>query len=303
MSEGSDQERDSGDDNTQSDSEKGSDYEHKTDENEMGSKSDQEKNEEEIEDDKEEENHEFVKTPSNDIDYEDDTNIKDKTEGDEDEGMDYTTNQFDDDVNVRLNESVTTDEGFIQKEGIDAEMTNIQQGNENPEITLNQVIEDAHVTLSTVPQKTKVPVTSSFHSPDLASKFLNFSYIPHTDAEIISPMDVHVHHEVPSNKAPTLLTVYVSVITESSPPVTALEKEVVELKKNDPLNTQVTALVDEHLYSRLGAAKDEFISYLSASMTARITEQAKIQLPQILPKEVSNFAPPMIKSIVTESLE
>ncbi|GJW17241.1 hypothetical protein Tco_0024677 [Tanacetum coccineum] len=228
-------------------------------------------------------------------------------------------------------------------------MINVQQGNENLEIS--QVIEDAHVILSTVPQKTEVPVTSSSHSSDLASKFLNFSDILHTDVEIISPMDVHVHHEVPSNRTPTLLTVPVLVIIESSPifttviplslpsftpppqqstltpppttkvtnppftlpnfasvfqfdnKVTTLEKEVAELKRNDPLNTQVTSLVDEHLDSRLGATRDEFMSYLSASITARITKQVKSQLPQILPKEVSNFASMVIKSIVTESLE
>ncbi|GJU12069.1 hypothetical protein Tco_1134465 [Tanacetum coccineum] len=77
--------------------------------------------------------------------------------------------------------------------------------------------EDAQVTLSTVLQKTKVPVTSSSHSSKLASKFLNFLDIPHTYAEIISLMDVHVHHEVPSQQTPTLLTVHVSVIIDSSP--------------------------------------------------------------------------------------
>nr|GEX57639.1 HXXXD-type acyl-transferase family protein [Tanacetum cinerariifolium] len=117
-SEGSDQERDSGDDNTLSDSEKGSDFEHETDENESCFESDQEENEEEIEDDEEEEEGEFVKTPSNDSDDEDETKIKDKAEGDEDKGMDYTTNQFNDDVDLRINEPVTTDEGFIQKGGI-----------------------------------------------------------------------------------------------------------------------------------------------------------------------------------------
>ncbi|GJS04751.1 hypothetical protein Tco_0321259 [Tanacetum coccineum] len=297
---GSDQERDSGDDNTQSDSENGSDFEHETDENESGSESDQEENEEEIEDDEEEEKDEFIKTSSNDTDDEDETKIKDKVE-------------------------VDTDKGFIQKQGTDAEMINVQQGNENPKIS--QVIEDAHVTLFTVPQKTEVPVTSSSHSSNLASKFLNFLDIPHTDAEIVSPMDVLVHHEVPSNQTPTLFTVPVSVITESSPiyttvipqslpsfappppqstptppptteatnppselpnfaavfqfnnRVTSLEKEVAELKKNDPLNTQVTALVDEHLDSRLGATKDEFMSYLSKSITARIVEQVMNQLP------------------------
>ncbi|GJS07298.1 hypothetical protein Tco_0364094 [Tanacetum coccineum] len=85
--------------------------------------------------------------------------------------------------------------------------------------------------------------------------------------------------------------------------VSALEKDVAELKKNDPFNTQVTALVDEHLDSRLGATRDEFMSYLSASIITRITKQVNIQLPQILPKEVSNFAPPVIKSMVTESLK
>ncbi|GKB39990.1 hypothetical protein Tco_0884932 [Tanacetum coccineum] len=58
--------------------------------------------------------------------------------------------------------------------------------------------------------------------------------------------------------------------------VSALEKEVSELRMDDPLNTQVTALVDEHLESRLGATKDEFMNYLLASITARITEQVKI---------------------------
>ncbi|GJS28302.1 hypothetical protein Tco_0488922 [Tanacetum coccineum] len=64
----------------------------------------------------------------------------------------------------------------------EAKITNKAKGNENLEITLNQVVEDAHVTLSSVPQKTEVPVVSSSYSSDLASKFLNFSDIPHIDA-------------------------------------------------------------------------------------------------------------------------
>ncbi|GJW37071.1 hypothetical protein Tco_0059991 [Tanacetum coccineum] len=41
--------------------------------------------------------------------------------------------------------------------------------------------------------------------------------IPQTDAEIVSPLDVHVHHEVPRTQVHTLLTIPVSVIPESSP--------------------------------------------------------------------------------------
>ncbi|GKE26466.1 hypothetical protein Tco_1441850 [Tanacetum coccineum] len=157
----------------------------------MGSESNQEENEEEVKDD-EEENY----SSTND---EDETNVEskveDKAKGDEDKGMDYTTNQFDDDVD---------------------------QGNENLKITLNQVIEDAHVTISIVSKKIEVPVTSSSHSSDLVSKLLKFSDIPHTDAEIVSLMDVYVYHEVPINQTPTLLIVPVSVITESSPIYTTI---------------------------------------------------------------------------------
>ncbi|GKD97203.1 hypothetical protein Tco_1381100, partial [Tanacetum coccineum] len=95
-----------------------------------------------------------------------------------------------------------------------------QQGNENLETTQEQVVEDAHVTISTVTKKTEVPVTSSSRLSYLASKFLNFLDIPHTCAEIVSPLDVHVHHEVPRTQAPTLFTIPIFVITESSPVLT-----------------------------------------------------------------------------------
>ncbi|GJV91262.1 hypothetical protein Tco_1539075, partial [Tanacetum coccineum] len=179
-----------------------------TDDSESGSESDQE------EDEEEEEEEEIVKPPSKDSDNEDETKIADNAEGDEDEEMDYTTSLLYDDVDIRMNEPVDVDKGFVQEGGTDATMTNIQHGNENPEIV--QVIKDAYVTLSTIPQKSEVPVASSSHSSDLAAKFLNFSDIPHTDAKIVSPMDVHVYHEVPSQQIPKFLTVPVSVISDSS---------------------------------------------------------------------------------------
>ncbi|GKD59729.1 hypothetical protein Tco_1297238 [Tanacetum coccineum] len=45
------------------------------------------------------------------------------------------------------------------------------------------------------------------------------------------------------------------------------------------------------------------MNFLSASLTERITEQVKDQLPQILLEEVSNFAPTVIQRMVTKSLE
>ncbi|GJY34564.1 hypothetical protein Tco_0419033 [Tanacetum coccineum] len=300
------------------------------------------KQEVESEDDDQEE--EFVHTPTDD---KDDDNLESESDdvikSDEEKGMDDTTYQFDDDVDARLKEPTQTDKEVVQGEGVDAEMNDAQQGNENLETTQEQVVEDAHVTISTVMKKSEVPVTSSSRSSDLVFKFLDFSDIPHVDAEIVSPLD----HEVPNTEAPTLLTVPVSVIPESSPVFTnipqsshtftptpiqttptppptiettnplsnlpdfasvfrfkdrisALVKEVAELKK-DPLHTQVTSLVDSHLDTRLGETREEFMNFLSESLTTRIKEQVKDQLPQILPKEVSNFAPPVIKKLIKES--
>ncbi|GKE28971.1 hypothetical protein Tco_1444355 [Tanacetum coccineum] len=244
--ENSDQENDSDDDKAQSDSEKGSDSEHETDENESGSESDQDKNEKDIED---EVKNEFVKTPSNDSDDEDETKITDKAEGDEDEEMDYTTSQLYDDVDIRLNEPVDTDKGFIQEE----------------------------VYSTIIPQS-----LPSFTPPPQKS-----TSIPPPTTEATNPQYA----------LPNLTSVF-----QFNNRVTTLEKEVVELKK-DPLKTQVTAIVDEYLDARLGSTRDEFISHLLASITARIIEQVKNQLPQIVPKEVSNFAPTVIQNMVIESLE
>ncbi|GKE66306.1 hypothetical protein Tco_1520467, partial [Tanacetum coccineum] len=306
--------------NEQELSNEGSEQENESDEKESNSEQ-----EEESEDDDQEEE-EFVHTPTND---KDDDNLESKSDdvikSDEEKGMDDTTYQFDDDVDARLKEPTQTDK----------------------ETTQEQVVEDAHVTIYTVTKKIKVPATSSSRSADLASKFLNFSDIPHTDAEIVSPLDVHVHHEVPRTQAPTLLTIPVSVITESShvytkstqssqtitplpilttptPPltietinplsilpnfasvfrfnnkITALEKEVAKLKK-DPLHTQVTTLVDEHLDTRLGETREEFMKFLLVPLTTRIKEQVKDQLPQYLPKEVSNFALPVVGKLIKES--
>nr|GEY55100.1 hypothetical protein [Tanacetum cinerariifolium] len=158
--------------------EKGSDSELETNENELDSESNQEENEEEIGDDEKEEEDKFIRTPLNDSN--DETKMSDKAKGDEDKEMDYTTSQLNDDVDIRLNKPVQADDEMIQKECINAELTNIQQGNENQKIS--QVIKDVHVIVSTVSQKTKVLVTSSSHSFDLASKFLNFLDIPYIDA-------------------------------------------------------------------------------------------------------------------------
>ncbi|GKB35331.1 hypothetical protein Tco_0880273, partial [Tanacetum coccineum] len=313
------------DDSTESESEScGNDEDDSNNEQESSNDESEHKNESEEQESNSEQDEESDDDDQEEEEFDQENESEDdKMKSDEEQGMDDTTDLFDDDVDARLEEPTETATGIVQ------------------------VVEDAYLTISTVPKKTEVPVTSSSRSSDLASKFLNFLDIPQTNAEIVSPLDVHVHHEVSRTQAPTLLTIPVLVIPESSPVftnipqsshtfthtpiqatptppptietinplstlpnfalvfrfndrITTLEKEVAEIKK-DPLHTQVTYLVDEHLDTRLGETREEFMNFLSESLPARIKEQVKDRLPQILPKEVSNFAPPVIEKLIKES--
>nr|GEY03182.1 hypothetical protein [Tanacetum cinerariifolium] len=150
-------EKDSDDDKTQSDNELESNSEHETNESELGSESNHNESEENKEDEtkitdkaKGDEDEETDYTTSqlyNDVDItlnepiypdegfvqeeesnhneseenkEDETKITDKAKGGEDEETDYTTSQLYNDVDIRLNEPVFPDEGFVQEEGTDA---------------------------------------------------------------------------------------------------------------------------------------------------------------------------------------
>nr|GEX01980.1 uncharacterized mitochondrial protein AtMg00810-like [Tanacetum cinerariifolium] len=231
-------------DKTPSDSKKGIDSEQGSDGSKSNSKSDLQEDEEEVKDDDEKED-EFAHTLPN-TDDEEDANLEskndDKIKGDEDRGMDNTTNQFNDDVDARLNEPTQTDEEVVQDKEDDVEMTDAQQEKENLEITQEQVVKDTHVMISTVAKETKVPDASFSHSSNLASKILNFLDIHPNDAEIVSPLDVYLHHEVSRTHTSTFLTVPVLVIPESSP---VLPKEV----------SNFTLLVIEESLNQVNLAK------------------------------------------------
>ncbi|GKE09301.1 hypothetical protein Tco_1412852, partial [Tanacetum coccineum] len=299
----------------------------------------------------EDDNNNEHETSNEGIEQENENEVDDQEEKEFVHTLSHTDDKDDDNLeleNARLKEPTQTDKEVIQGEGVDAEMNDAQQGNENLETTQEQVVDDAHVTISTVMKKTEVLVTSSSCSSDLTSKFLNFSDIPHADAEIVSPLDVHVHHEVPRSQAPSLPTVSVLVITESSPVytniplssqtftppppmatptppptiattnplstlsdfalvfrfndrITALEKEVAKLKK-DPLHTQVTTLVDEHLDTRLGETREEFMNFLLKSLTARIKEQVYSQ-PHSSYEAASTLTEFELKKILIDKIE
>ncbi|GJW55208.1 hypothetical protein Tco_0099293 [Tanacetum coccineum] len=207
-----------------------------------------------------------------------DESSKQENESEEQESDSEQDEEFDDDDQE--------EEEFDQEnESEDDEMkSDEEQGMDD---TTDQFI--SNVTISCVfERRQKFPVTSSSRSSDLASKnSLIFQIFLKTDAEIVSPLDVHVQHVILELKHYySIRPIYVIpesfIVFRFNDRITALEKEVVDLKK-DPLHTQVTSLVDSHLDTRLGEPREEFMNFLSESLTARIKEQVKDQLPQILP--------------------
>ncbi|GJW61071.1 hypothetical protein Tco_0110406 [Tanacetum coccineum] len=134
----------------------------------------------------------------------DDQNNDDKEEYDDEYVRTPSSNESTDDENEQVDEEVY--------DRIDEELY------KDVNTTYNQVKDDAHVTLSVVhdTQKTEVPLQSSFVSSDFATQFLNLDNIPPADNEIISMMNVNVRHEEPSNQTPSLLTIPVTVIPETS---------------------------------------------------------------------------------------
>ncbi|GKA94940.1 hypothetical protein Tco_0816978, partial [Tanacetum coccineum] len=169
------------------------------------------------------------------------------------------------DVNVKLKDIEHGEKG----KG-DAEMTDAGHDNVTQETTYDQFEDDAHVTLTSahVTQKTEGPLQSSSVLSDFTTQFLNLDNVLPADNEIISMMNVKVRHEEPSNQTPSLLTISVMVLKE-------------EVKSE----------------------REKYMEFIEKSVKANVIDQVKIQLPHILPKEVSDFATPVIQSTVTESLE
>nr|GEV96580.1 retrovirus-related Pol polyprotein from transposon TNT 1-94 [Tanacetum cinerariifolium] len=200
----------------------------------------------------------------------------DSEEHESDSEQDTDGNESDSEFNQQDdNDEVKDDDDEVKDDDEDDDNDDDQsEGDKDKEIDSDDVQDEKA-------DKTEVPVTSSSRSSNLASKFLNFSDIPPADTEIVSPLDVHVHHEVPRIHTSTLIAILVS---------------------NDPPHTQAIGLVDDHLDTRMGATREEFMNFLSASLTNRITEQVKNQLPQILP-DVAEMTRKKIKALSLDQTE
>ncbi|GKC71939.1 hypothetical protein Tco_1117822 [Tanacetum coccineum] len=142
----------------------------------------------------------------------------------------------------------------------DAEKTNAGHDDGTQETTYERVKDDEHVILTTVhdTQKTEVPLQSSSISSDFATQFLNLDNPSPADTKINSMINIDVRHEEPSTQTPPLLTI----------PIMKAQGE-----------------------------KKRYIDLVEKSVKDIIKDEVKSKLPQILPKEVSNYATPPDKDL------
>ncbi|GJZ18453.1 hypothetical protein Tco_0554576 [Tanacetum coccineum] len=215
------------------------------------------------------------------------------------------------DVNVRLIDTEHKEQGKEDEDMTDAGRDDTQQ------TKYEQVKDDEHVTLTAVHDTQKT--------------------------EVVSMMNVKVRHEEPSTQTPPLLNIPVTVIPETLtdagstisltiPPITPLQQQSAPTPTPAPTTAKTTtsvlalpdfsSLFDAQISTRLEdsikksfrsyttefekKAKDErkrYIDLVEKSVKEIIKDEVKSQLPQILPKEISDFATPVIQSTINESLE
>ncbi|GKD57740.1 hypothetical protein Tco_1291127 [Tanacetum coccineum] len=133
-------------------------------------------------------------------------------------------------------------------------------------------------------------------------------------------MNVKVRHEEPSTQTPSLLNIPVMVIPEtliaSRPtipltilPITPLPQQTTPTPTPAPTTTtSIPALLDfSSLFGfdqRVSTLEKELSQFKQVNYSAQLLEMIKSQiLVMILPKEVFDYATPVIRSTITESLE
>ncbi|GKA36770.1 hypothetical protein Tco_0723335 [Tanacetum coccineum] len=179
------------------------------------------------------------------------------------------------DVNVRLKVAEHEEVG----KG-DAEMTDTAHENASHEKLYEQVIEDAHVTL-TSSQNTEVSKQSSSISSNFASKFINLDNVSPVIDEVASMMNVKTPHEESSTQAPLLLTVPVTSIPKTSTVVAMTVPLIIQPFSSIPQMTTPTRIpTTEPMTSSIPALPD-FASLFRFDQRVSTVEQELSQVKQV----------------------
>ncbi|GKC13810.1 hypothetical protein Tco_1010592 [Tanacetum coccineum] len=208
--------------------------------------------------------------------------------------MKFYDEEYDDlykDINVRskVAEHKEVGKGYV-------EMTDATRESGSQENSYEQVIEDAHMTLTTS-QKTKGSKQSSSMSSDFASKFLILDNVPAVVDEVASMMNVKVRQEESSTQAPPLLLVPVTAIPETStvpattvPPTIQQQPTPTPEPTTEPSTTLIPYLPDfSSLFGfdhRVSILEKELSQLKQVDHSAQILTSIRSQIPAMLDKDL-----------------
>ncbi|GJS47442.1 hypothetical protein Tco_0597563 [Tanacetum coccineum] len=123
--------------------------------------------------------------------------------------------------------------------------------------------------------------------------------VPPAVDEVASMMNVKIHQEESSTQAPSLFTVPKTAIPETATAHTTTYRYL------DYATQQNSGSLPLRKFEERKSSRREEVIHRCCQEISKdiIKDEVKSLLPQILPKEVSNFATPVIQSTITESLE
>ncbi|GJW21360.1 hypothetical protein Tco_0031982 [Tanacetum coccineum] len=254
-----------------------------------------------------------------------------KTSG-TDEGTDDNDDDNDDDSKGNDDKADSGDDCNFDAD--DNERTDLDDDDENPSFTLKDYDEEEHDDeyesdddnenvfeeedddLYKDVDKIKSSKQSSSVSSDFASKFLILENVSPAVDEVASIMNVESRQEESSTQAPSLFTVLVMAIPKTAtahattvPPTISMITPLPQLTTpypapiTVPTTTLILALPNFDFEKKAQEERKLYIDVVEKSVKDIIKDEFKSLLPQILPKEVSNFATPVIQSTINESLK
>nr|GEV63350.1 integrase, catalytic region, zinc finger, CCHC-type, peptidase aspartic, catalytic [Tanacetum cinerariifolium] len=240
-----------------------------------------------VDEEEETQEEEYVHTTDYSVPTDEETN---------DENKEFDDEEYDDlykDVNVRskVAEHKEVRKGYVK-------MPDATRESSSQKKSYKQVVEDAHVTLTTS-QKTKGSKQSSFVSSDFASKFLILDNVPPVIDEVASMMNFKVPQGESSTQAPPLLSVPVTVIPKNfyySCNNRSSNNSTIHFHSTT-INTTPEPTIEPS--TTLIPALPDFSSLFGFDHRVSNLENELSQLKQ----EVSDFATPVIQSAINESLE
>nr|GEV59649.1 hypothetical protein [Tanacetum cinerariifolium] len=243
---------------------------------------------------------------NNDNDIDDVSNDKDDdvesdANGDTDEDENPNLNQNDDEE-----EEYEKEYSMKKEEKEDVEMTDAGPEDVSQENSYEQVEDDAHVTLIATPitQKIEGPMQSSYVSSDFDNQFLNLDNALPINNEVVSMMNVKVHHEEPSTQTPPLLTIPVTVIPKTSTataptipptiqPISHLPQQSTPnpAPKTEPTTTLIPALLDFlplfEFDQRVFILEKELSQLKQVDYSAQLLETIKSQILAMVDAQLS----------------